>query len=135
MTRLTWWMRTVGGFYLLLGVASSVLRLPIRAEGPAGALNLAATGDAMARFTVDTWFTYGLDFVVIGAALLIASRRPAGARALVFTVIALECFRGIGADVYKLARGYAVSPELVWIAIHTIVIASGLLFLRGGREV
>ena len=79
---------------------------------------------------MDTWVTLGLRFGVFGAALLIASRAPERARALVWTVIGLELVWGIGIDIYKIARGYPVAGRLVWIVIHSAVIATGMLALR-----
>jgi len=61
MTGLKWWMRIVGLFYLLIFVAAVFIKAPISTEGPVGVLALAATGDPMARFVVDTWVTLGLE--------------------------------------------------------------------------
>ena len=72
----------------------------------------------------------GLFFGVLGAALLISSRVPLRARALVWTVIAAEAVWGIGIDLYKLAHGYESTAPLVWIVIHALIIATGILFLR-----
>ena len=118
--------------YLLLFVLVTVLLMPIRAEGPAGALDLASAGDPLARFLVDTWVTLGLEFGVIGTALLLASRAPHQARALVWTVMGLELGR-IGIDVYKIARGYELSGMAVWIVIHSAIIVTGFLALGRAR--
>ena len=124
------WMRIVGALYVALAFGMTILRLPIRVEGPPGALDLAAAGDPMARFVVDTWFTYGVELGVIGSALLIASRLPDRARALIWTVIAIEAVRGIGIDIYKLARGYEVAPMVIWMLVHGVIIATGVRCLR-----
>ena len=133
MTRLTWWMRIVGALYLFLFVAATFLRLPIRAEGPEGVLDQAAAGEPTARFVVDTWVTLGLELGVIGAALLIASRVPAQAGALVWTVIGSELVWGIGSDLYKIARGYPVTAPGIWFLIHSVIIVTGVLSLRMAR--
>src|SRR5882672_8828038 len=99
-----WWMRAVGSFYLLLFVMAAIVKAPIREEGPAGVLDLAARGDAVARFVVDTWVTLGLELGAVGVALLVASPAAERARTLVGTVCAME-IAGMMADVYKLARG------------------------------
>ena len=134
MTRLAWWMRIIGALYLFLFVAAVFLRIPIRAEGPEGVLAQAAAGDATARFVVDTWVTLGLELGVIGGALLIASRTPAHARVLVWTVIGSELVWGIGSDLYKLARGYAATVPGIWILIHTVIIVTGIVSLRTLKE-
>ena len=43
--------------------------------------------------------------------------------------------RGLIADSYMIARGINVAGYLVWIVIHSAVIVSGLLALRGGPRV
>ena len=130
MTGLVWWMRGVAILYLFVFVAATILRIPIRVEGPEGILEKAASGDPTSRFVVDTWVSFGLVFGVLGTALLIASRRPASARTLVWTVVAGEFVWGIFLDTYKISRGYDATSPVVWIIIHTLVIVTGVLFLR-----
>jgi ABC-type nickel/cobalt efflux system permease component RcnA len=127
-------MRTVGAFYLLLCVLI-VARVPIRVEGPDGVMDLVSAGDPVDGFLVDTWVTYGIEIGLIGAALLVASRNTGhAARAVVWLVLAIELVRGIGIDMYKLARGYDVLPESVWIVIHTLIITTGLFALRSANR-
>jgi len=130
MARLKWWMRIVGGFYLLMFTAAAVLRLPIRSLGPPDTLARAASGDATARLLVDTWVTLGLEFAALGVALLIASRVAEQARALAWTVIGIEAVRALVTDVYMITRGHDLTPQLVWIGIHSAIIATGVLALR-----
>jgi len=130
MTKLKWWMRVVGAFYLLQFVMMAFVRAPIRALGPEGALALASSGDPLARFLVDTWIAFGLEVGVIGTALLIASRTPGQARALVWTVIGIELVKGPAYDIYMIARGYELTAFVIWIVIHTVIIASGIYSLR-----
>jgi BphX-like protein len=126
---LAWWLRIVGVLYLFISFVSIGPRIPIRAEGPAGVLDRAKSGDPTARFVVDTWLMFGLYMGAVGIGLLAASRAPEQAVALAWAVIGLEAIGGIGIDVYKLARGYRRGPPLVWIVIHAVVIASGLMCL------
>jgi hypothetical protein len=130
---LRWWMRVVGGLYVFLFVAAALLRIPIRAEGPAGVLERASAGDPVARFVVDTWVTLGLELGAIGVALLAASHHATRARALVGAVLGMEA-AGMLADIYKLARGYTSPAPFAWLVIHAAIIATGLLLLRSGRE-
>jgi len=137
MATLTSWMRVVGVFYLLQFVMMAVVRAPIRAVGPRGALAQAEAGEPLAKFLVDTWLTFGLEVGAIGAALLVASRYPRQARGVAWTVLGIELTRGILNDVYLLARGYRVSVYAIWIVVHTLVIVTGLRCLRmarGGEE-
>jgi hypothetical protein len=118
--------------YVFLFVAAALLRIPIRAEGPPGVLARASAGDPLARFVVDTWVTLGLELGAVGVALLVASRQASRARALVGAVLCMEV-AGIVADIYKIARGLAAPAPLVWVAIHTLIIATGLGLLRSSR--
>ena len=129
MTGLKWWMRVVGALYLFLFVASAGLKTPIKIEGPVGLLNQAAAGDRTAEFVVDTWVTLGAVFGAIGAGLLVASRIPHRAIALVWTVIGLEA-TAIVVDVYKIMRGYDVAALVMGIVIHSVIIAAGLEVVR-----
>ena len=116
-------------FYVLLFVGV-LTRKPIKTEGPPGVLERAATGDATARFVVDTWTTLGLALGVIGAVLLFYSRQPLEARALEWTVVALELAWAIPIDIYKIARGYKRQLLAFWIVVHSAIGVTGVLALR-----
>ena len=128
------WLQAVGALYLLNFVMITFVRAPIASLGPEGALAQAAAGERMARFLVDTWTMFGLEVGAVGVALLVAARSPERARPLIWVVIAIELSRGIIADIYMMARGYNATVMLVWIAIHAVVIATGLLCLRKTGE-
>ena len=134
MNKHTWWLRIVGGFYLLQFVMMAFVRAPIRTFGPEGALARADAGDPTASFLVDTWFIFGLEVAAVGVALLLASRRSELALGVTWTVLAIELFRGILADITMIARGIEVPGYLVWIVIHSVVIVTGLRALQGRDE-
>ena len=125
MLTLTTWMRIVGGLYLLMGVVA-MARVPIKAEGPPGILEKAGAGDTTARFVINTWTTLGLLLGVIGASLLFFSRTAQDARALAWTVVALELAWGIPIDIFKIMRGQKAAPSIVWIVIHSVVAITGV---------
>jgi hypothetical protein len=135
MSKLAWWMRIVGVFYLVQFVMMVFFRAPIRAIGPEKALLQASLGEPVARFLVDTWITFGLEVGAIGGALLIASRSALQARALVWAVIGVEVMRGIVNDMYMYWRGYDFTVLAIWIVIHTAIIVTGLFALRSARPV
>lgn len=126
MMSLTWWMRIVGLLYLFVAVVSIGPRIPIKAEGPEGVLERAASGDPIARFVLDTWTMFGLYMGAVGISLLVASRDAVSSSSLVWMVITLELVGGIGIDIYKLNRGYRRAPPITWIVIHSAVILTGL---------
>jgi hypothetical protein len=127
---LTRWMRVVGAFYLAQLIAMVFVHAPIRTFGPDGALDAADAGDPIAAFLVDTWTTFGIEVGAIGVALLAAARRPRYASGVAATVIGIELTRGILNDVIYIARGTEVAGYLVWIAIHSVVIVTGLTAMR-----
>ena len=134
MRRLKWWMRAAGALYILQAVIAAIVLLPIQVLAPAGTLAAVGAGDRTAKLLVDTWVLFGLEVGTVGAALLVASRSPERAIVLVWTVIGLELFRGIGHDGYMLVQGYEATGLVVWIVIHTVLIVTGLVFLRGARS-
>src|SRR4051812_39963187 len=87
---LGWWMRIVGALYILLFVMAVIVHAPIREEGPPGVLEMAAAGNPLANFVIDTWFTFGVFLGVVGISLLVASRAAEQARSLVWTLLGLE---------------------------------------------
>ena len=123
------WMRIVGSLYVALGLFNTP---PVTAARfPAQYPDLGVTVDSMpAQALVDVWFMFGLEVAVIGVALLIASREPSRHLALVWTVMALEVVRGIADDLYLLARGYEVTPYVIWIVVHAAIVVTGLWALR-----
>ena len=133
MTQLKWWLRIVGGVYVLNAVMMGVVRAPIASAGPEGALARAAAGDPTARFLVDTWVGFGLEVAAVGIALLLASRVPASARALAWAVIGIEIARGIVYDLYMLAQGYSFNVYGPWLLVHTVIIITGVISLRKAR--
>jgi hypothetical protein len=135
MAKLTWWMRVVGSLYVLQFVAMAFARAPIRSFGPEGALDRAAAGDPVAGFLVDTWVTFGLEVGAIGIVLLVFAGRPGDARALVWTVLAIELIRGIVNDLWFIARGIEVAGYSVWIMIHLVIIVTGLWSLRAASAI
>lgn len=128
--QLKWWLRVVGTLYVLNGAMMAIVKAPISAAGPEGALERAASGDPTSRFLVDTWIGFGLEVCAVGVGLLAASRSPASARVLAWTVIGIELTRGISYDIYMLASGYPLNVYAPWILIHGLVIVTGLVALR-----
>lgn len=128
------WMRIVGAFYLLQFVMMAVVRAPIRTFGPAGTLSAASDGDPLANFVIDTWTIFGLEVLAVGVMLLVATRRTELAPGAIWTVVAIEVGRGLVADTYMIARGINVGGYLVWIVIHSVVIVTAVVALRGGRR-
>src|SRR5687767_2113036 len=135
MAKLKLWMRVVGIVYILNCIAMAVIKAPIQTLGPENTLDLAAAGDRMAMFLVDTWIAFGIEVGVIGVALLLASRVPERGRVLAWTVIGIEFLKGPPYDIYMIARGYDSTPFIIWIVIHSIIMITGYLAIRASRTV
>jgi hypothetical protein len=131
MNALAWWLRVVGVIYLFMAFVSIGPKIPIRVEGPRGIMGRIKEGLADARFVVDTWLMFGLYVGAIGLSLLIASRTPEEAIGLAWTIVTVELIGGIGMNIYKLMRGLVRVPPMVWLVIHSIIVASGVALLRG----
>ena len=129
MRALKWWLRIVGGVYVMLGLgflpALNAARLPRLLPGFD-----APVGGVAFRALLDYTLMFGLDLVVIGAFLLVAARAPQRAVPVVWLVLALELVRGICDDVYMLAQGYSPHIYVGFIVLHAVIIVTGLVSLR-----
>lgn len=135
INKLRLWMRVVGALYIVNGVVLGVLHV-VPAAGQASVearVPDAELSGPMYEFALDTWLMFGFELLVVGAALLWASRNPWAHRVLAGTVIALEAVRGILDDFVWIASGYPAAPYIAWIVFHTAVIATGLLALRAAK--
>jgi hypothetical protein len=123
------WMRGVGAFYLLVALFNTPPAIAARFPVQYGWLDL-EVGAASAQALIDVWFMFGLEVGVVGLALLLSARDPRRHVALVWTVLGLELVRGVADDLYLLVRGYDLATYVTWIAIHAVVIATGLRALH-----
>ncbi|NOT04193.1 MAG: BphX family protein [Anaerolineales bacterium] len=134
MSKLKWWFRIVGVFYLLLTlmnvyflflaggnqIFTDALPAPMNADPLAG------------QAFADSWLVFVFEFGVLGAMTLVASRDPAKNRIMAWVIIWAELFRGAVADAIWIARGYSAS-YYVFIAIHLVIILTGIVFLRQAK--
>jgi len=126
-------MRGVGAFYLFLGAFNTPF--VIEARLPAQYPNLGVpVSSAAAQALVDTWFLFGLEMGVVGAALIYFSRSPVRHLALVWTVIVLEVVRGVLDDLYLIARGNDAVFYSGFAVVHLVIIGTGIAFARGARR-
>ena len=128
MTKTTWWLRLVGGFYLLLALTSLwVLFVNPQLFGEmfpfsADALSIRAFSDA--------WLIFVLEMAVLGGLMVAASRAPARNGVLVLAVALLELVRGAGGDLLWMLRGWPIANYIPFMIVHLIIAFTGLLFLR-----
>lgn len=129
-------MRVVGTLYVINGVVLGITYLiPAAGESSVRArVPEAEPSGPMYEFALETWLMFGFEVLVLGAALLWASRDPWSHRVLAGTVIALEAVRGIVDDLVWIARGYPPATYIAWITFHAVVIATGLLAMRAGER-
>jgi hypothetical protein len=134
MRSLKWWMRLVGGFYILLGLINTppviAARIPIIYPYLSQQLESAAV-----QLLIDVWFMFGVEILVMGAMLLVASQSPWKNRILVYTILWLELTRGIGIDLYWITRGLYDNTFYIGFAIvHLIIILTGWVALANTRR-
>lgn len=129
------WMVAIGIFYLLLG-----LRLLPWINGAmieaAGIETVYVGGDVTTDATIwhyllDWLGVFGGGLLVLGAVLLVASRRPIRNRLFAHLVIWHELIVGVGFDGWFISRDYIPNGVYVgFIAVHLIVIVTGIRALR-----
>lgn len=122
----------MGGFYCLLALMNlyGVLIDPAFFAG-----GLGFTDKAQIMAFVDGWSPFAFEALGIGTFLLWASRRPLKYLSVVWFVIWLELLHGVLNDIYLMARGYNAAGYTAFIAIHLIIIVTGIWAARqaGGR--
>ena len=129
MNFMVWWLRAVGVLYLVLGAAWLPPVTSTRLEGAVPGFDGPAGGTAERGFA-DYLLMFGLELIVLAAFLLVASFRRSWWVPAAWLVIALSMVRGIVDDVYMIAVGYPVPMFLGFIALHAVVILTGLIALR-----
>ena len=130
MNKLKWWFRVVGGFYLLLTAMNlyglflggaqmytDTLPAPMNSEPLAG------------QAFADAWLVFVFEMGVLGVMAFVASKAPIENRIMAWFIIWAEVFRGAVADAIWIARGYSAS-YYIFIAIHLVIILTGIVFLR-----
>ncbi|MEO2134421.1 hypothetical protein E5344_04840 [Microbacterium laevaniformans] len=133
MKSLTWWYRVTGVVYVLLGLSWLPVVTMATVSQKIPDFDGAPGGTAVTGFA-DWMLVFSLDLLVLGAFLLVGSRRPMAWLPLLWLTIALGVVRGIADDVYMIARGYPPLPFLGFIILHAAIIAWGVLAWRGVRR-
>jgi len=128
MTKTTWWLRLVGGFYLLLALTS--LRVLFVDPQMFGAMFPFAADALSVRAFSDAWLIFVLEMGVLGAIMLYYARDSAYNRILVLTVSILELVRGAGGDLLWMTRGWPLANYIPFMIVHLIIAGTGLFFLR-----
>lgn len=128
-----WWLRIVGIVNIALGVmwlpSLNAARLELSVPGWD-----TPQGGAAYRGFLDYTMLFGLDLIILGAFLIIASFRPQQSRILAWLAIALSAVRGILDDIYMIVAGYPVAAMLAFIGLHTAIIVTGLVALRAASR-
>ncbi|MBI3163850.1 MAG: hypothetical protein HYZ24_04145 [Chloroflexi bacterium] len=129
MNKLKWWLRIVGGFYLLIGGADVYFALfnPQALAASYGTI----TDELAVRVIAVTNLIVGLGMVVPGVMMFIAVREPGRARFFVLAIALLELFQWIPYNVVALLhRTSPASAAIPLLVLHTIFGITGIVFLR-----
>lgn len=131
MKKLTWWFRIVGIFYLLLTLMNIYALFLGGIQLLSDALPAPMNTEPLAvRAFMDAWLVFVFEFGVLGAMALVASRAPQQNRIMAWVIIWAEVFRGIVADLIWIMRGYDAISYGIFIAIHLIIIVTGVMFAQ-----
>ncbi len=123
-----WWLRVVGGFYLLL-VAGSFLVLFINPRLFGDMFPYSANETAMRAFS-DAWLIFVLEMLLLGIIMLYASRKPERNGILVLSIAILELVRGAGGDLLWMARGFPTTNYIPFMIVHIIIAVTGIFSFR-----
>ena len=129
MTKLKWWFRIVGGFYLLIGGPTVYFALfnPQALAATYGAI----TDELAVGVIADTNLIVGLGIAVLGVMMFIAAREPGRARFFVLAIVVLELFQWVPYNVVAfLHRTLFSSVEISFLVLHLIFGITGIVFLR-----
>ena len=129
MTKLKWWLRVVGVFYLLIGGANAYFALfnPQALTASYGAI----TDELAVRVIAETNLIVGLGMAVLGVMMFIAAREPGRARFFGLAIVVLELFQWVPYNVVAfLHRTLFSSVEISFLILHLIFGITGIVFLR-----
>ena len=130
MNKLTWWFRIVGGFYFLLALMN--LYFVLIDPSFAGSMiefPFPKTNETIMAF-VDGWSPFAFEVFGLGTFMLWASRNPRRYLGAVWLLVWLEFTHGVLDDIYLIARGYDAVGYTIFILVHLVIIATGVLFAR-----
>lgn len=127
MTKLKWWFRIVGVFYLLIGF----MNLPGYFDNQLFASSLPYTASAnVTRAFADGWGYAVFEVFGMGLFLLWASRKPADNLSIVWLTVWLEVLHGIGYSVYLIAKGFDPLVTGGFVIASLVIIVTGVLLVR-----
>ena len=129
MKKLQWWFRIVGGWYLLLALMN--IYMMFLGDSQTIIDNLPFPADEwVVRAFIDGWSPFLFEMIGIATFALWASRDPQKYVGAAMLLVWLEFTHGVLDDIYLIVRGYDATSYIVFIAIHLIIIATGLRFAR-----
>ena len=131
--KLKWWFLVVGVFYLLL----AAMNLYFVLFNPAGmgstiAFPFPVTPDTTQAF-VDGWSPFAFEIFAIATFMLWASRNPRRYLGAAWLLVWLELWHGVVDDIYLIARGYDALGYIGFIAVHLIIIVTGIWAARAAE--
>lgn len=129
MKKLQWWFRTIGMWYLLLGLMN--IYMMFLGSQTYLAQNIPYPTDEWAiRAFVDGWSPFLFEMFGIATFALWASHNPSKHTSAALLLVWLEFTHGVLDDIFLIARGYEASGYIAFIVIHLIIIVTGLVFSR-----
>lgn len=128
MNKLKWWLRIVGGWYLLIGLTGLVLPVFNPAIYAGGLPSAQAADELAVAASMDMNFVVMLVFIILGALMEVASRDPSRARFFIWAMVCLEFFAYAVVNVIWTFRGWQNTVPI--LILHLLFGATGFMFLR-----
>ena len=132
MKKLKWWFLIVGVWYLLLFLMNIYMMFLGSEQYLVENLPFPADEWAIRAF-VDGWSPFLFEMLGIATFALWASREPGKHISAALLLVWLEFMHGVVDDIFLIVRGYDAMGYIVFIAIHLVIIATGLVFVRQAR--
>lgn len=129
MTRLRWWFRIVGAFYLLLALMNLYVMFFTDGQAILAGSPFPVTALTV-RVATDYWSSGAFGMLGAGLFLLWAARAPERYVNVARYAAWLELTTWGAYDVFALARGYDPASYGAFGVIHLIIIATGFWFAR-----
>jgi hypothetical protein len=128
MTKLKWWFRIYGAFYLVLALLN-LYGTFVDSSFYAQALPFKVDQNGVRAFVLG-WSPFTFEILGIATFLLWASRDPRKYLGAVWLLVWLEFLHGVVDDVYLIANGFSAAEYIPFIVIHFIIIFTGIVFAR-----
>ncbi len=131
MNKLKWWLRIVGGWYMLLGLSGLAISFVSPEMYATGLPPTYAKDELATAASIDMNFLVMLVFTVVAVMAFVASREPDRARYFIWMMVCFEFFAYAAVNLIWIYRSW--QGVLPFFILHLIFGTTGLIFLLKTR--